>query len=159
MNRRHRDDEAPRPGGSARLVALRLLGRRDYTSEELRRKLTDRGYPADEIESALTRLRDDGFQDDARAARAHVRTASGVKGRGPLRIRQELQARGIDEDTITTATADLTADQVRDAIELILTRKRVVRPIPQDQRQRLFQHLMRRGFPADAIMKALRRQA
>jgi len=159
MNRRYRDDEAPRPGGSARLVALRLLGRRDYTSEELRRKLTDRGFPAEEIESTLERLRQDGFQDDARAARAYVQTASRVKGRGPLRIRQALKARGLAEDAIAAATADLTAEQVREGIEEILTRKHILRPVPPDERQRLFRHLLRRGFPADAILEALRRRA
>ncbi|MEO8481258.1 MAG: regulatory protein RecX [Acidobacteriota bacterium] len=155
MQRRRADDEEPRPRGSARLVALRLLGRRDYTREELRRKLLDRGYSADDIDLALDRLREEGFQDDARAARAFVRTASHVKGRGPLRIRQELKARGLAADTISAATSDLTPDQVRAAIEQILVRKKVTRPIPLDQRQRLFQHLLRRGFPADAVLKAL----
>jgi regulatory protein len=155
MPRHRADDEEPRPRGSARLVALRLLGRRDYTREELRRRLSDRGFPPDEVETALDRLRDDGFQDDARAARAFVRTATGIKGRGPLRIRQELKARGVSAETIAAATADLTPEQVRDAIDLILTRKRLTRPIPRDQRQRLFQHLVRRGFPADVVIKAL----
>lgn len=155
MPRHRADDEEPRPRGSARLVALRLLGRRDYTQEELRRRLTDRGFPPDEIEAALDRLREEGFQDDARAAQAFVRTATHIKGRGPLRIRQELKARGVHADTISTATAGLTPEQVRTAIDQILTRKRITRPIPRDQRQRLFQHLIRRGFPADAVLKAL----
>ena len=38
----------------------------------------------------------DGTLDDRRAGAAHVRTASRVKGRGRLRIRRELEARGID---------------------------------------------------------------
>jgi len=156
MQRRRADDEEPRPRGSARLVALRLLGRRDYTREELRRKLSDRGFPHDEIDSTLDRLREEGFQDDARAARAFVRTATHIKGRGPLRIRQELKARGVNAETISSATAGLTPEQVREAIEQILTRKKVSHPIPMAERQRLFQHLVRRGFPADAILKALR---
>lgn len=156
MPRHRADDEEPRPRGSARLVALRLLGRRDYTREELRRRLSDRGFPDDEIEAALDRLRVEGFQDDARAARAFVRTATDIKGRGPLRIRQELKARGVSAETISAATSDLTPEQVAHAIDLILTRKRITRPIPREQQQRLFQHLVRRGFPADAVLKALR---
>ncbi len=155
MPRRPVDDEEPRPRGTARLVALRLLGRRDYTREELRRRLADRGFPHDQIDAALDELRDQGFQDDSRAARAFVRTASNIKGRGPLRIRQELKARGVAAETISAATADLTPEQVRQAIDLILTRKRIARPIPREQQQRLFQHLVRRGFPPDAIVKAL----
>jgi regulatory protein len=155
MPRRPVDDEEPRPRGTARLVALRLLGRRDYTREELRRRLADRGFPDDQIAAALDALQEQGFQDDSRAARAFVRTAANIKGRGPLRIRQELKARGVSAETISAATADLTPEQVRQAIDLILTRKRIARPIPREQQQRLFQHLVRRGFPADAIVKAL----
>jgi regulatory protein len=159
MPRHRADDEEPRPRGSARLVALRLLGRRDYTREELRRRLADRGFPADEIDATLDRLREEGSQDDARATRAFVRTATSIKGRGPLRIRQELKARGVSAETISAATADFTPDQIRTAIDVILTRKRVTRPVPPDQFQRLFQHLVRRGFPADAVLAALRAKA
>lgn len=155
MPRRPVDDEEPRPRGTARLVALRLLGRRDYTRAELRRRLVDRGFPDDQIDAALDALQEQGFQDDGRAARAFVRTAAHIKGRGPLRIRQELKARGVAAETISAATADLTPEQVRHAIDLILTRKRIARPIPREQQQRLFQHLVRRGFPADAIVKVL----
>jgi regulatory protein len=155
MPRRRADDEEPRPRGSARLVALQLLGRRDYTREELRRKLHDRGFGADEIDRVLDALREQGLQDDMRAARAFVRTASHIKGRGPLRIRQELKARGVPGETIAAVTSDLTPEQVREAIGQILTKKKVVHPIGPADRRRLFQHLVRRGFPADAILKAL----
>jgi regulatory protein len=155
MPRHRADDEGPRPRGSARLTALRLLGRRDYTREELRRKLTDRGFPGPDIDATLDALREQGLQDDARAARSLVRTATHLKGRGPLRIRQELKSRGVSAETIAAATADLTPAQVREALESILTRKRVTRPIPREQQRKLFQHLVRRGFPPDAILKAL----
>lgn len=141
---------------SARVVALRLLGRRDYTAAELRRRLTDRGFAPDVIDTTLADLRAQGLQNDTRAALAHVRTASRVKGRGPYRIKHELQARGVSADAIDESTASLTPEDVRETLERLLARKRITLPLPPEERQRLFQRLIRRGFPADAILAVLK---
>jgi regulatory protein len=139
-----------------RLVALRLLGRRDYTTEELRRRLRDRGYDEADVDRTLLQFQADSLLNDERVAQAHVRTASRVKGRGPLRIRRELQARGVDPATIDATSAEVSPDDVRTAIGRFLERRKVTWPIPQAERQRLFQQLLRRGFPVDAIASALR---
>jgi regulatory protein len=152
---RHDHDATP-PTGSPRLVALRLLGRRDYTADELTRKLLDRGFTEDNIAPALAGLTAEGLLNDRRAALAHVRTATRVKGRGPLRIRLELQARGVPAEIITEATRDVTDDDVRATLDRVLARKHLVHPVSLDQRRRLFQQLLRRGFPAPLISAALR---
>ncbi|HWB29054.1 MAG TPA: RecX family transcriptional regulator [Vicinamibacterales bacterium] len=142
---------------SARVVALRLLGRRDYTAAELRQRLTDRGFAPDLVEATLADLREQGLQDDTRAAHAHVRTASRVKGRGPYRIRHELQARGVPADAIEASTASLTPEDVRETLERLLARKHLTLPLPDDERRRLFQRLLRRGFSAEAIAEVLKK--
>lgn len=137
------------------MAALGLLGRRDYTTTELRAKLADRGYPIEDITKALQDLTAEGLLDDRRVAEAHVRTASRVKGRGRLRIRRELEARGVDRALVNELLANLPAEDEGAAIERVLSRKRwPARPTIADRR-RMFQHLLRRGFPADAIAKAL----
>jgi regulatory protein len=141
---------------SARVVALRLLGRRDYTAAELRRRLIDRGFAPDLVDATIADLREQGLQNDTRAALAHVRTASRVKGRGPHRIKYELQARGVPADAIEASTASLTPEDVRETLERLLARKRITLPLPPDERHRLFQRLLRRGFPADAILAVLK---
>jgi regulatory protein len=141
---------------SARVVALRLLGRRDYTAAELRRRLIDRGFAPDLVDATIAALREQGLQNDTRAALAHVRTASRVKGRGPHRIKYELQARGVPADAIEESTASLTPEDVRETLERLLARKRITLPLPPDERHRLFQRLLRRGFPADAILAVLK---
>jgi regulatory protein len=141
---------------SARVVALRLLGRRDYTAAELRRRLIDRGFAPDLVDATIAALREQGLQNDTRAALAHVRTASRVKGRGPHRIKYELQARGVPADAIEESTASLTPEDVRETLERLLARKRITLPLPPDERHRLFQRLLRRGFPADVILAVLK---
>src|SRR3954467_10200517 len=77
--------------------ALRLLGRRELSTKELRDRLIDREHPAEEIDRAIERLLETKALDDGRVARAYARTAAGVKGRGRLRVMRELQHMGIDK--------------------------------------------------------------
>lgn len=141
-----------------RAAALGLLGRRDYTTAELRTRLLDRGYADAEVDALLTALQADRLLDDGRVAAAHVRAASRVKRRGRLRIERELAARGVDRATARQALAALSKDDDVEAIRQILAR----RPAPSDSgpaaRRRLYQHLLRRGFAPDAIARVLGRR-
>jgi regulatory protein len=157
VNRRRFSARASDTSASAlRPYALRLLGRRDYTGHELRSRLIDRGYPEETVEPLLTAFVAEGLLDDGRVAAAHVRTASRIKGRGRHRIRRELEARGIEASLAEQATAHLDGDEEAAALERLIARKTAGRPLEPDDRRRLFQHLLRRGFSADAIGKALR---
>jgi regulatory protein len=142
--------------GSARLAALRLLGRREYTASEIAERLLAKGHPAEAVASAIAALRADRTLDDARVAHGHVRTASAIKGRGRLRIRRELEARGIDKGIIESATAELTKEDERTAIERFVQRRTSGRSLDQAARRRLYQQLIRRGFPADTVMRVLK---
>jgi regulatory protein len=155
MHRRRDPDVASPPPNSIRVVALRLLGRRDYTAAELTEKLSKRGYEEDAIGALMSQLRSSGTLDDRRVAEAHVRAASRIKRRGRLRIERELVARGVSRAVVHEALAALAPEDDLVAIRQILVRKRVPARLDQAGRRRLFQHLMRRGFSAGAISKVL----
>jgi regulatory protein len=155
MPRGRRPRETP-PADPVRLTALRLVGRRDLTRVELASRLADRGYPPEAIDAAVAELIRMGAVDDRRTAFAHVRTASRIKGRGRLRIRRELEARGIDSRLIHEALDQVSADEDRQAITRFLARKSSARDTTPNGRRRLFQQLLRRGFPADLIAKTLK---
>lgn len=145
---------APR---SARSAALTLVSRRDYTARELTDRLHDKGFDAEAIAAALDDLRARGVVDDARAAAAHVRTAAAIKGRGRVRIKRELIARGVTADVIDAAMAGIANEHELASIRKILARKRWRPGAPFAERQKLFRHLLGRGFPADLISRALGR--
>lgn len=158
MARRTSSGTAPRPG-SARSAALALLARRDYTTAELREKLLGRSHSPDDVSTAISELTSSGALDDRRVAAAHARTSSAVKGRGRFRVAQELQRRGVPRAIVDEVLEGLPAEGEADAIRRILARKRwPARPSLADRR-RMYQHLLRRGFPADAIRRALGRGA
>jgi regulatory protein len=146
---------APPPSGSARTAVLRLLARRDYTKAELTERLLARGYAEPAVDSALRALEADGTVDDRRAARAHVRTASRVKGRGRLRIARELDARGIARDIARDALDTLSPADDTEAVRRFLQKRRVPRQLSPADRRKIFQQLLRRGFAVDTIARAL----
>ena len=140
----------------ARATALRLLTRRDYTAKELRTKLLERDVPEAEVTSVLTDLADAGVVNDRRVAESFVRVASTLKGRGRLRISRELEQRGIDRAIIRDALAALPVDDEAAAIRRFLDRKHLPARLNPAEHRRVFGQLVRRGFSADLIAKALR---
>ncbi len=132
--------------------------RREYTTAELRERLRDRGYSEDTTEDCLRRLTADGTLDDRRVAANHIRTARDIKSRGRLRIERELVARGIASAFARELLSDLPKDDDQTQIARVLARKRLPARLSLAERRRIFQHLLRRGFPAEAIGKALRQR-
>jgi len=147
---------APPPASQTWTDALRLLMRRDYTAAELRNRLLDKGHTDENADECISRLLADGTLDDRRVALLHVRTARDIKGRGRLRIERELIQRGIASSLAHELVASLPAEDEQAQLARILARKRLPARLSLPERRRLFQHLLRRGFPAEAISKALR---
>lgn len=137
-----------------------MLARRELSCAELRSRLVERGYPTDQVDGAIERLRETGALDDRRVARAYARTASQVKGRGRLRVTRELQAKGIAREIVAESVAEVFGDADEGAlIERALAKKlqggRGTTTV--HERARLYQFLMRQGFTPAAVTAALRR--
>ena len=93
---------APAPGDPAvdiRNRALRLLSRREHSRLELERKLRGHDGPSPTIDAVLDALELEGLLHEDRFVDAYV-SERFDKGFGPLRIRSELQTRGIGEALI-----------------------------------------------------------
>src|SRR5205085_9687945 len=84
--------------GRCYTAALRILNYRFNSEAELRRKLAAKEFDRDSIDAAVARLREEKWLDDARFAEAFVRTRM-RKRIGSKRIRRELIAAGIDDET------------------------------------------------------------
>ncbi len=134
------------------------MSRRDYTAAELESRLEDKGYEAAAIADAVADLRARHVIDDRRVAAAHVRTAAAIKGRGRVRIARELTARGVSRDVIEDVLGGVEPDAELASIRRILARKRWSAKASLADRQRMFRHLLARGFPTDVISKALGRR-
>jgi len=139
---------------AARDSALRLLGRREHSADELRRKLKKRGYSIATITEVVASLDAAHSVSDARFAEDFVRVRS-ERGQGPLKIRAELRERGVHDDIVDevmTATAEF---WLQHAHRARVKRFGAAVPIDRDTWNRQARFLAQRGFPADLIYRAL----
>ncbi|BBO78004.1 recombination regulator RecX [Desulfosarcina widdelii] len=138
--------------------AFRILARRDHTTGELALKLRRKGYDRKAVDGALERCRDLGYLDDARTARTmadHLVT----RGYGPLRIRQVLVQKGLEETLVEQVMAECQSedDQVR-AAQKVLGKKtsRLHRESdPWKRRQIAYRFLSARGFPSAVVNRVI----
>ena len=84
----------PLDGRAARVAALDALARRDYSSEDLRLKLLEKGYDASVVVPLLDALRGEKLLDDRRYIENFV-AYHAARGQGPLRIRVDLRRHGL----------------------------------------------------------------
>lgn len=90
---------------SIRERAMNYLARREHSYHELEKKLMQHQYVEHEVIAALDRLQDQGLLSDQRFAESYARYRA-VRGFGPLRIRQELQQKGVKHDIIANVFAN-----------------------------------------------------
>ena len=95
-----------------RARALRLLARREHSRFELERKLTACDFTYEVIKTLLDELVKDDLLNEARFADSYVWQRA-QKGCGPIRIRAELQGRGVDKDVIREALEAADVDWIK----------------------------------------------
>lgn len=139
-------------------AAFRMLARRDHTRHELILKLRRKGFGRQAIDGAIQRCRELGYLDDAKTARSMAGRLAG-KGYGPLRIRQALKQKGLDETLVekVLADGDEEDDQVQAARKALEKKaSRLCRESdPWKRRQIAYRFLAGRGFPSSVINRAI----
>jgi regulatory protein len=107
----------------ARALCLRLLTARARTRAELAAQLTKRGYPDDVGERVLDRLADVGLVDDRDFAAQWVRSRRVNAGKGKRALASELRTKGVDDEVIADALADIDAGAERARAEQLVADK------------------------------------
>lgn len=121
----------------------------------MHRKLATRGYDEHLINEILAELRAKRLLSDQRFAEEYVESRV-RRGYGPLRIRAELNERGID-DTLVEEVVDANADFWQEQIAAV-RKKRFGQKSPNDFQERAKQarFLQYRGFTSDQIREAFK---
>lgn len=143
----------------AKLRAMNLLKNREYTTWQLRTKLTQGYYPESVIQQALDYVASFHYTDDLRYAVDFITCHENA--RSHRRIEQDLMTRGIAREVIARAWLEWEeqggAQDEQGMIQRLLEKKHYD---PQNtdhkEQQRLFAFLMRKGFQPDQIRRALR---
>ena len=132
--------------------ALRLLSGREHSRLELERKLAPFEDKPGSLATALDELQAKGFISEQRVLESVVnRRASKL---GASRIKQELQAKGLDPQAVADAVQGLRATELARARE-VWQKKFGQAPQDADQRAKQMRFLASRGFGGDTIRRVV----
>lgn len=150
-----------RTEGEAELyaAALRALMRRAHSTFELRTYLERRALEPSMVRSVMARLKQEKLIDDARYALDFARTRAGGRRQGGRRIAQELRKRGVPDQHIDAAIAQVFVDLDEGAMvrKVIERRTRSARgPFDERKMASLYRTLLRAGFDPSVIRRELR---
>lgn len=133
--------------------ALRLLSQREHSRKELERKLAPHEETPGELQEALDALQAKGFISDERTAESVIHRRASRLGMG--RLKQELQAKGLDAALVSQALEGLKGTELERAREV--WRRRFGGELPRDAAERAKQSrfLAARGFGGEVIRRVL----
>ena len=137
------------------VVAVRLLSRREHSTEELKRKLATKGYPEASIEAVLDKLGKKQWVSDQRFAANYVHHHA-RRGQGPVRIRAQLRQQGVTDDRIQQEMG--AAERDWNGLAAEVRRRKFGAGLPKTAAERAKQarFLQYRGFNSDQIRAALK---
>jgi len=142
-----------------RALAWRALNRRDRTVEELGGMLLGKRLEPSVVDAVVCELRDLGYLDDARYAERFTEDRRRLDGWGSERIGRRLRELGIARETIEGALAEVDPEAELDAAQELLRRRCPEPPATRAERDRALGILVRRGYPSELALTALRRHA
>ncbi len=117
------DQQPEKRAEQAKSLCLRLLTARARTRSELEAQLAKREYPEDVSAAVLDRLTKAGLIDDADFAEQWVRSRRAHAGKGKRALAAELRTKGVDDQIIASALADIDADAERERAEQLVQSK------------------------------------
>lgn len=141
----------------AKLRAMHLLTRMDYTEAELEKKLMKDEYTPQAVKIAMDYVRSYHYLDDERYVEKYLSAYRGRKSRRQIQF--ELERKGIPREMICRGQEALEESEP-DETEMIrqILEKRCRNPKEADEKEkrRHYGYLMRRGFSSAEIQAVFR---
>lgn len=144
----------------AKLRAMHLLEKRDYTVRSMKDKLKENLYPASVIDEAVDYVVGYHYIDDERYARAYIN--SHISSMSRRQIIDKLRLKGVSEDIIENCIDDYleeNGDVFDEQLNKLMARclgDANPSELGYNDRQKLFAKLFRKGYSVEKIEKAFR---
>ena len=147
----------PEDRKSARQWALKALGRRMHTVQEIRSALSGRGFENDVVSDVLEELSDRGYVNDFHFAQVWIQSRSVHQLHGRLRLQKDLRQKGIPEEIVRSVLEELLPEreELAIAIRAIEKKQRTLKVTGVKGREALYRHLRSRGFTTGTINQAM----
>lgn len=142
----------------AKLRSMNLLKSKDYTKEQLKRKLREGFYPEAIIDEAIEYVKSYHYIDDYRYCIQFIEYNAVAKSR--QRMIRDLGIKGVDREVILKAMDELsenTSLYSEDALirDLIKKKNFDIQTTDNKEKQRIMRYLYGKGFSMESINKAI----
>ncbi len=142
----------------AKLRAMNLLQKKDYTEKQLRDKLLEGMYPAGIIDDAVSYVKSFRYIDDDRYARDYITYQ--MENRSRSRITQDLLGKGLSKEVIMGAIQELYAEDEGEVeinqIRALLAKKHYdTENCDYKEKQKMMAFLLRKGYSMSLIRKVM----
>jgi regulatory protein len=142
--------DAPDTPVELKVRALRYLARREHSRSELERKLAPHAESTEILQGVLGELEGRKLLSNHRFAEGRTRVLA--RKYGAAKIRQDLKARGVDDETIARLAP---ADELERA-RAILERKYREPASTREERAKRARFLQSRGFSYEVVAKLMK---
>ena len=118
-----------------------------------------RGTTKAVVETVIARLREYGYLDDERYAHSYASLRVQQRPIGRQRLQRDLRLKKIDQTTAERALDDVFANTPEEDLIDRAIAKRIRlrgRPKTREETKKLFDHLLRQGFPFELVSEKVR---
>ncbi len=129
----------------AKAEAFKLLSKRDYLSEELKRKLIQKGFSEEEVEETILYLKKEGYLNDEELIKRY-KELSIQKGESPLKLRSKLYRKGFTDLEFSYE------EELESALNLLKNKFKKEKNYPN-----VVKFLKNRGFSYSVIQEAVKK--
>lgn len=146
---------------NAYLRLATLCARCEQAEGDLRKKLREWGIASSDTDAIISRLKQERYLDNERYARAYCRDKLRFNGWGRIKIAFMLKGKGIEQEFIDAALAQIDEEQYVNILnEALEAKARSLKDKePQQARASLLRFAASRGFESNLIFPAVSRLA
>ena len=136
-------------------VAAGSLSRRMHTCRELSDKLKKKKFSDSVIDEVIDTFVQNGVMDDRNFADVYIVNAALVNYKGEFRIKQELMQKGVARSIIDAALNECEVDFEKALCDYLNIKLRGAEVGDYAEREKLKQHLARRGYSPGDIRRGI----
>lgn len=129
----------------------------EQCTADIRNKILKQGFSSEEAEYMVRYLQENKYIDDSRYARAYAVDKVRFSGWGRMKVRMGLRAKGMGDAVISQALEYISQSDYDDALNRVMKAKAKGLDLKDvKDRQKLYRHLVSRGFESNLIIDAMR---
>lgn len=132
--------------------SLNLLSKYYKTTHELKKKLKEKGYSDDAINSVIEKLKALGYLNDEQYIEAYIRSKQGVNKKN---LYNKLIQKGLDREQVQSYLNNTDIDEYNIAMKAAEKKLKSLKGNPYEKKAKLYSYLYSKGFEYETCNKII----